>query len=203
MAKRRQFVHNMLAPHTRLVQFFNSHFNSTRLGSPDTQRIFLRILTLTLDAMAKSISHPIARELRLRIILFSLRVLRVSNAVGTITQWRLKDKILSAALSWFRFVPKWSFGSNILQIKTEIRLISDVMVALKGVAYIAAHPVGIYKGLQQKEQLLQILLESEQARLNVWVHPLGDAGPRSDMMTHHGQKTLEVRYPKHDYHLQC
>lgn len=192
MAKRRQVVHNLLAPHTRLVQFFSSHFNSTRLGSPDTQRIFLRVLTLTLDAMTESISHPMARELRLRVILFSLRVLRVSNAIGTLTQWRLKDKILSAGLSWFKFVPKWSFGSNILQIKTEIRLISDVMTALRGVGYIAAHPVGLYKGLQQKEQLLQILLESEEARLNVWVHPLGDSGPRSDMMTHHGQKTLEV-----------
>ncbi|KAK6070060.1 phosphatidylinositol 3 [Seiridium cupressi] len=192
LAKRRQVVHNILAPHTRLVQFFSSHFNSTRLGSPDTQRIFLRTLDLTLDAMKKSISHPMARELRLRILLFSLRVLRVTNGVGTLMQWRLKDKILSAGLSWFRFVPKWSFGSNILQIKTEVRLISDVMAALKGVVYIAAHPVGSYKGLQQKEQLFQILLESEQARLNVWVHPLGDHGARAEIMTHQGQKALEV-----------
>ncbi|KAH6648308.1 phosphatidylinositol 4-kinase [Truncatella angustata] len=192
LVKRRHVVHNLLAPHTRLVQFFSSHFNSTRLGSPDTQRIFLRVLDLTLDAMKKSISHPMARELRLRIILFSLRVLRVSNPVGTLTQWRLKDKILSAGLSWFKFVPKWSFGSNGLQIKTEIRLISDVMAALKGVDYIAANAAGSYRALHQKEQLLQILLESEQARLNVWVHPLGDNGARADIMTHHGQKTLEI-----------
>jgi phosphatidylinositol 4-kinase A len=145
--------------------------------------------------MKNSISHPMARELRLRIILFSLRVLRVSTGAGTLTHWRLKDKILSAGLSWFKFIPKWSFGSNILQIKTEVRLISDVQMALKGVAYIAAHPVGSYKALQQKEQLLHILLESEQARLSVWVHPLGDIGARPDIMTHHGQKTLEVGRP--------
>lgn len=181
------------------MQFFSSHFNSTRLGSPDTQRIFLRVLDLTLDAMKISISHPMARELRLRIILFSLRVLKVSNAVGTITQWRLKDKILSAGLSWFKFVPKWSFGSNILQIKTEVRLITDVMTALRGIGYIAAHSVGSYKGLQQKDQLLQILLESEQARLNVWVHPLGDIGARAEIMTHQGQKTLEVGIPSLSY----
>jgi phosphatidylinositol 4-kinase len=193
LIKRRQFVHNLLAPHTRLVQFFSSHYNATRLGSPDTQRIFLRLLDLTLDAMRKSASHPIARELRLRIILFSLKVLRSSAIVGPLAQWRLKDKILSAGLDWFKFAPKWSFGSNILQIKTEVRLISDVMVALKGVGYIAAHAVGPYKGLHQKEQLLQILLESELARLNVWVNPLDDSGSKADIMTHQGQKTLEVR----------
>ncbi|KAF7515655.1 hypothetical protein G7054_g14473 [Neopestalotiopsis clavispora] len=192
MIKRRQVVHNLLAPHTLLVQFFNSHFNSTRLGSPDTQRIFLRLLDLTLNSMRSSISHPLARELRLRIMLFSLRVLRVSNGLGNLTHWRLKDQILSAGLSWFKFVPKWSFGSNILQIKTEVRLISDVATALKGIPTIAASPVGSYKALQQKEQLLQLLLESEQARLNVWVHPLGDHGARADIMTNQGQRALEL-----------
>ncbi|KAI0136411.1 phosphatidylinositol 3 [Xylariales sp. AK1849] len=192
LAKRRQFVHNLLAPHTRLMQFFSSHFNATRMGSPDTQRIFLRLLDLTLDAVMRSVSHPMARELRLRTILFSQRVLRASNGVGALAQWRLKGKILSAGLSWFKFSPKWSFGSNILQLKTEVRLISDVMTALKGIGFIAAHAVGAYKGLHQKEQLLQILLESEQARLNVWIHPLGDPGQKADIMTHHGQKMLEV-----------
>jgi phosphatidylinositol 4-kinase len=195
LVKRRQYVHNLLAPHTRLVQFFSSHFNATRLGSPDTQRIFLRVLDLTLDAMKKSASHPMARELRLRIILFSLKVLRASAVVGAFAQWRLKDKILSAGLSWFKFAPKWSFGSNILQLKTEVRLISDVRVALNGVSYVATHTVGSYRGLHQKEQLLQILLDSELARLDVWVHPLGDIGQKADIMTHHGQKTLEVCFP--------
>jgi phosphatidylinositol 4-kinase len=143
--------------------------------------------------MKKAASHPMARELLLRIILFSLKVLQASSGVGTLAQWHLKDKILSAGLNWFKFTPKWSFGSNILQIKTEVRLISDVMSAIKSVGYIAAHAVGSYKGLQQKEQLLHILLESEQARLNVWVHPLGESGQKADIMTHHGQKTLEVR----------
>lgn len=192
LIKRRQVVHNLLAPHTLLVQFFSSHFNSTRLGSPDTQRIFLRLLNLTLSAMKSSVSHPLARELRLRIILFSLRVLRVSNGLGNSIHWRLKDQILSAGLSWFKFFPKWSFGSNMLQIKTEVRLILDVMVALKGIPNIAASPVGSFKALQQKEQLLQLLLESEQARLNVWVHPLGDLGARADVMTHQGQRALEL-----------
>ncbi|KAK7748423.1 Phosphatidylinositol 4-kinase stt4 [Diatrype stigma] len=175
LAKRRQIVHDLLAPHTRLIQFFVSHFNATRLGSPDTQRIFL------------------PRELRLRILLFSIRVLRVSSSsIGAMGQWRLKDKILSAGLSWFRYTPKWSFGSNNLQLKTEIRLISDVMQHMNTVSYIGAHAVGVYKPIPQKESLLQILLESEQARLGVWVQPLNEVGPRPDIMTNHGKNALEV-----------
>ncbi|KAI1143343.1 hypothetical protein F5Y05DRAFT_368313 [Hypoxylon sp. FL0543] len=191
LARRRQQVHNLLAPHTRLIQFFSSHFNATRLGSPDTHRIFLRMLDLTLDALKNAASHPMARELRLRIILFSLRVLRVSTAVRTSTQWRLKDKILSAALSWFKFAPKWSFGSNLLQLKTEVRLISDVMTGLKAVSYIAAQTAGNFKVLAQKEALLQTLLESEQSRLNVWVHPLNDRHQRH-LLPHHNKTTLET-----------
>ncbi|KAK8055377.1 Phosphatidylinositol 4-kinase STT4 [Apiospora rasikravindrae] len=192
LTKRRHMVHNLLAPHARLVQFFNSHFNATRLGSPDTQRIFLRMLDLTLDAMKLSVSHPMARELNLNIVLFSLRVLKACTGISNLTQWRLKDKILSAGLNWFSHSPKWSFGSNILQLKTEMRLISDVMAAMKGVGYIAAHSVGSYKGLAPKEQLFHLLLESEQARLNVWVHPVSDARvPKTDLMTSNGQRAAE------------
>ncbi|KAK8088128.1 phosphatidylinositol 3 [Apiospora hydei] len=192
LTKRRHMVHNLLAPHARLVQFFNSHFNATRLGSPDTQRIFLRMLDLTLDAMKLSVSHPMARELNLNIVLFSFRVLKACTGISNLTQWRLKDKILSAGLNWFSHSPKWSFGSNILQLKTEMRLISDVMAAMKGVGYIAAHSVGSYQGLAPKEQLFHLLLESEQARLNVWVHPVSDARvPKTDLMTSNGQRAAE------------
>ncbi|KAI0483053.1 hypothetical protein GGR56DRAFT_622734 [Xylariaceae sp. FL0804] len=193
LARRRQHVHDLLAPHTRLTQFFSSHFNATRLGSRDTQKIFLRMLDLTLDSLRVSISHPMARELRLRIILFSLRVLNVSGTASTLTQWRLKDKILSAGLSWFKYTPKWSFGSNILQCKTEAQLIGDVLASLKAASHVAVQAVGNFRSLVQKESLLAILLSSEQARLGVWINPLHeDHHQRSDLMTKHGQAALET-----------
>ncbi|KAL7629182.1 phosphatidylinositol-4- kinase [Parahypoxylon ruwenzoriense] len=192
LTKRRQQVHNLLAPHTRLVQFFSSHFNATRLGSPDTHRIFLRMLDKTLDALKNSASHPMARELRLRIVIFSLRVLRMSPTVCTLTQWRLKDKILSGGLDWFKFSPKWSFGSNLLQLKTEVRLIGDVMTALRAVSSIGVNAIGSFRALAQKEALLQILLESEQTRLNVWVHPVNEGNhQRPHLLTHSGRTALE------------
>ncbi|KAI2635364.1 phosphatidylinositol 3 [Xylaria nigripes] len=189
LARQKQQVHNLLAPHTQLVQFFGSHFNATRLSSPDTQRIFLRLLDLTLNALRFSISHPMAREIRLRIVLFSLKVLQASKTIGTAAQCRLKDKILSAGLSWFKFPPKWSFGSNILQLKTEAKLIYDIKDGLKLVAYVT----NINVSMAQKEALLEMLLESEHARLNVWIHPVNEGNlPRPSIMTSHGKAILEA-----------
>ncbi|KAH8889500.1 phosphatidylinositol 3 [Thozetella sp. PMI_491] len=192
MMKRKQHVHNILAPHTRLLQFFSSHYSATRLGNPDTQRIFLRLLDVTLDAVKCSSSHPMAREIRFQIVLFGLRVLRTSATIGAIAQWRLKDSVLGAALSWFSSAPKWSFGSNILQIKTDIRLISDVLAALKATAHIGSQPVGNIQSLVAKEKLLTLLLENEQMRLNVWVHPLHDPLRSQPAASHANKNVLEA-----------
>ncbi|TPX17476.1 uncharacterized protein E0L32_003119 [Thyridium curvatum] len=191
MAKRKQLVHNLLSPHTRLLQFFNSHFNATRLGSQDTQKVFLRLLDITLEALKNSTAHPMAREIRFQIVLFGLRVLRTSNTIGAIAQWRLKDQVLSAGLSWFRHAPRWSFGSNNVQLKTELRLLSDVMTALSAVSFIGAHQVGNIKSLQAKEQLLQLLLENEISRLTVWMSPLNEPPRLQQSAAHTGKGAIE------------
>ncbi|CAK7263914.1 Phosphatidylinositol 4-kinase stt4 [Sporothrix epigloea] len=185
--KHGQYIHNLLAPQTRLLLFFQSHFNATRLGSVDVQKGFLRMLDVTLDAIrATGKPHPIARELWFQIVLFGLRTLRFSSTISAMAQLRLKDKILSAALCWFAGTLKWSFGSSNLQLKTEIRLLSDVMAAVKAVSFIGstdahhqttASTAGIVaKSLQAKEQLLLLLLENEQMRLSVWAYPLHETG---------------------------
>src|SRR5438552_4074944 len=96
LSKRQQAAHNLLVPHTRLLQFFGSHFNATRLGSPHQQKMFHRMLGATLDGLKHSTGHPLARELRCQLILFGLKVLRYSTAMGYRAQWRLKDNILNA-----------------------------------------------------------------------------------------------------------
>lgn len=181
LAKRRQLVHDILSPHARLLQLFSSHFNATRLGCPDIQRIFIRMLDLTLDAAKYYTSHPLARELHFQIVLFGLQVLRWSTIISPTAQFRLKEKILSAGLSWFRNSPRWSFGSNLVQLKTEFRLISDVLAAMKAVSLIGANVSSGINSLPAKEQLLQLLLENEQSRLTVWISPLSQ---------HHAHLTL-------------
>lgn len=198
LAKRKQLVHNLLAPHSRLLQFLSSHYNATRLGNPDTQHLFLRLLDRTLEAIRDSTPHPMAREIRFQVVLFGLKVLKTSTTLGAVAQHRLKDQILSAGLSWFSTLAHWSFGSNNLQLRTEIRLVEDVMTALSETASIGAQPVGATKSLPSKERLLLLLLESELSRLHVWVRPTDSSRPQSAFLHHHHggkESPLEVCTP--------
>jgi phosphatidylinositol 4-kinase len=177
--KKQQIAHNLLAPHSRLLQFLGSHFNATRLGSPHTQRIFLRLLRATLNGLEHSTGHPLAREIRFQAVLFGLKVLKYSTGLPAAGSWRLKNQILTAALSWFSFAPRWSFGGNRLQIKAEAQLLYDVAGALHSVSSIGAHAKGAMGSLQAKEELLIQLLENEHARLTVWLFPLNAYSDRS------------------------
>ncbi|KAF7878887.1 hypothetical protein EAF04_000090 [Stromatinia cepivora] len=172
LAKKQHAVNNMLAPHMRLLQLLSSHFNATRLGSSHTEKTFLRVLNLTLDSLKHSTGHPLAREIRFQVVLFGLRVLRHTTTLDFSSKCRLKDKILSAALSWFTFPPRWSFGGNRLQLKAETRLLNDVVLAFRSVTMAGPKPTAMLQLMQAKEELLHILIESEQTRLNVWLDPL-------------------------------
>lgn len=174
----------------RLLQFLESHFNATRLGSPHTEKAFLRLLNVTLDGLKHSTGHPLARELRFHIILFALKVLKHGIGLDFNTRILLKDKIISAALSWFSFAPCWSFGGNRLQLKAENRLLADVSSTLRSTQLATPKPSPLFKSIQAKETLLQALIESEQVRLSVWLHPLND--PRDGTLSNQNKGPTEV-----------
>lgn len=104
--KRQQFAIDLLAPHLRLVQFLSSHYNATRLSSPYIQRIYQRLINITLTALIDVRSHPLAREVHFHIILLGLKVIRFSTDLDTELLWRFKDRLLSAAVAWFATTPK-------------------------------------------------------------------------------------------------
>ena len=106
LSRRQQAAHNLIAPHLRILQFFASHFNATRLGSPHIQRIFQRLILVSLEALKDSTGHPLAREVHFQLVLFGLHILRYCNDLDQVAQWRLKDTILSAALRWFSNQPR-------------------------------------------------------------------------------------------------
>ena len=172
LSKQQQMANNLLAPHVRLLQFLGSHFNATRLGSPHTEKAFIRLLNVTLEGLKRATGHPLTRELRFQIVVFALQVLKHSIALNSGERSILKDRILTAALTWFSFPPHWTFGSNRLQLKAESRLLSEVSAALRDTQVHSQKSVSLLKTIQDKEDLLQALIESEQTRITTWLYPL-------------------------------
>jgi phosphatidylinositol 4-kinase len=172
MLQQQRSAQNVLAPHLKIIQFFESHFNAVRLGNVQTQRLFCRFVDRTTVGLLFASNHPLARELHFRIVSFCLRVLRHCTSLDNVTLWRLKHQILSAALSWFNEAPRWSFGGNRLQLKAEDKILSDVIAALAKVSHVGCNTRWPYTSLQAKQDLLQVLLENERSRLKVWLFPL-------------------------------
>ena len=189
LARRQQAVHDIIAPHYRIIQFFQSHFNAIRLGSAYTQRTFGRVVSATLAGLMNSVGHPLTREVHFQMILFAITVVRFGTRLDGGKLWRLKDLILSASLRWFAHPPRWSFGGNRLQIKAESQLLGDVELALKGIAHLGSTTKGSLKSLKPKEDLLLMLIESERLRLDVWLFPLDQD------RKHHFSAGLSTRSP--------
>lgn len=171
--RREQVTHSLIDPHLRLTHFLSSHFSASRLTSPSTERVYNRLIRITLLAMNKTVAQPLAREVHFHIVLLAMKVLRHSTHLDAAAQWRLKDAILSAGLSWFCTAPKWSYGSNRLQLKAEKKLLNDVTNALNILSGVGARATRTSASLKSKQALLLQLITHEVGRLTVWIAPLG------------------------------
>jgi phosphatidylinositol 4-kinase len=107
IVKRQRAAYDLITPHVRLLEFLSSHFSATRHGSPHIQKVYQRLINVTLDALAKTRAHPLARECHFYVILLGLRILRASTDLDRTNLWRFKDRLLSAALAWFAFPPRY------------------------------------------------------------------------------------------------
>ena len=171
--RREKAVQDLLAPHLALTHCLSSHFSATRLTSTSIERVYARLMRTTLFQMQKSVNQPLAREVHFHVLLLALSILQYCTDLNATAQWRLKDAILSAGLSWFAVPPRWSFGSNRLQVKAERKILNDVTTLLTGLASIGAKATRALPSLHQKETLLLQLLKHEVGKLTVWITPLG------------------------------
>ncbi|MCJ1350789.1 MAG: phosphatidylinositol-4- kinase [Icmadophila ericetorum] len=170
--KRQQAVHDLIAPHLRILQFLGSHFSANRLTNPHVRRVFQRLIIKTLRGLKLSAGHPLSREFHFQAILFATNVLRHSTDLGDAARWRFKDTILSAALSWFSHPARWSFGGNKVQVKAEAQLLLDVEAVLGTISPIGVNDLRTLQSLAAKQDLLVGLLDDEHMRLHVWLNPL-------------------------------
>ncbi|KAF2109092.1 hypothetical protein BDV96DRAFT_586559 [Lophiotrema nucula] len=197
LMKRQQQVYNIIAPHFRLLQFLSSHFNSSRLSNADVELAYNRVMHITLDTMSNGCPQPLARESYFHIILLGLRVLRHSTTLSEPIRWRLKDRILTAALAWFAKAPEWSFGGNRLQIKAETHVLADIQSQLQVVAHIGISNSSTLKSLKGKQDLLSLLLSNEQTRLMVWLFPLDYEKKQHFTSGQHGKTLTDAAVTGH------
>ncbi|RMZ89109.1 hypothetical protein DV736_g3660, partial [Chaetothyriales sp. CBS 134916] len=174
---------DLISPHLRVIQFFQSHFNAARLGSANTQQTFQRLMGRTLRAFIHVNGHPLLRETQFHVVLFGLAMIRYGTCFNKTSLWTFKDEILSAGLHWFTLPPSWSFGGNRVQVKAEVQTMRDVLAALDAAKAIGASTSANRKDTDQKQHLLEALLNSEISRLNVWLYPTAHGHNTS----HHGQ----------------
>ncbi|KAI9792092.1 MAG: phosphatidylinositol-4- kinase [Peltula sp. TS41687] len=171
--RRQQFALQLVEPHSRLLRFLVSRFNATRSRSRHVQKSYYRLVQITLGGLKHPVGHPLTREVHFQFILFSLDVLRYGGNLDISARWRLMDQILSAALGWFACPPRWSSESDHFQAEAEIQLLIEVENVIKsGIAIIGSALAGSVKALQEKQDLVLLLLKTEQTRLMVWLHPL-------------------------------
>ena len=174
ITKRQQVVHDLISPHLRLTHLLSSFFNASRLTSPSVERIYGRLMRITMLAMRRTVSQPLAREVHFHLVLLAAKVLRHSTQLSAPSRYRLKDSLISAALSWFATAPKWSFGSNRLQLKAEVKLLSEVISALQAISGVGSRAATSLRSSQSKHELLQLLISAEISHLSVWIGPLGN-----------------------------
>ncbi|KAJ4370467.1 phosphatidylinositol-4- kinase [Neocucurbitaria cava] len=188
LSKRQQQIYNLIAPHFRLLQFLSSHFSASRLSKSDVERVYVRLIHITLDAMSVGCSQPLAREAYFHVILLGLRIAQYCTTLSSTIKWRLTDRILTAALAWFAKAPQWSFGGNRLQIKAETHILADVQAHLQVIGK-ATTSADIGSKLKAKHDLLSLLIANEQTRLMVWLFPL-DYGKKHHFTSGSHKNTL-------------
>jgi phosphatidylinositol 4-kinase len=152
----------------------SSHFSASRLSKSDVERVYVRLIHITLDAMSVGCSQPLAREAYFHIILLGLKIARHCTTLASAIKGRLLDRILTAALAWFAQAPQWSFGGNRLQLKAETHILADVQAHLDAIGKtLTAGDIGSKH--RAKQDLLSMLIANEQSRLLVWLFPLDHA----------------------------
>ncbi|ORY78396.1 hypothetical protein BCR35DRAFT_304996 [Leucosporidium creatinivorum] len=190
MIKEYHVATRLLQPHSTLLSFLSSRFQSFRYRDSDLVYSCLRII-LNSSLVAESWStHQLARELRMRLLAFGFCVLQGSQLESSI-EFNLRASLYNAALSWFAIPPGWTYGSNRIQLKADLQAVEELQAAIKSdspsYGYIASSGSSL-RSLpgrfsvssavalhNNRTHLLLTLLENEADRIKLWINPMMDA----------------------------
>ncbi|EKM55298.1 uncharacterized protein PHACADRAFT_255820 [Phanerochaete carnosa HHB-10118-sp] len=177
----------LLLPHQLIMQLLVSRLQAARYRKPGLMLLLQRLTLASTRAHGQMSTHPLARDARFSLLLFGFEVLRSSH-LDSYCEHQLRDCLYRCAFSWFAVRPQWSFGSNRVQIDTDIKVLSEFLLYLqadnvRGIASIsslspvqAASRSSYYKNLLKNQNApLRLLIENEMFRLTVWANPTNDS----------------------------
>ncbi|PWN34264.1 uncharacterized protein FA14DRAFT_161716 [Meira miltonrushii] len=198
--KEREEASRQFTPHLTLIQLLSSRFEAFRYRDPSMVLALVRLVQRTGSATDQMSRHPLSREVRFSIVLFGLRLLQGSRLDGLL-EYQLRTSLYDMALDWFAIPPQWSFGSNRLQLGSEMQILQQLLDVLandeeraafvitsfppsiEGVRMPGQKSIGAIKAeIQQRKSLLQVLLENELTHLSVWNNPLSEGSRGVDFV---------------------
>ncbi|SPO37665.1 related to phosphatidylinositol-4-kinase [Pseudozyma flocculosa] len=210
----------LFTPHLTLIHLLSSRFQALRYRDPTMVLALHRLIQHSGNAVGLMSTHPLSREVRFSLVLFGFELLQGSRAEGLV-EHQLRDALYRIAFAWFAAAPQWSFGSNRLQLRAEIQLLSELLDHLRvdrvrtdhhhltsfasssastaSSVRLPPHGITVAEAAQASERkrtLLRLLLENEQARFSVWANPLGEGARGSDYVGELTKSMTEARWPE-------
>jgi phosphatidylinositol 4-kinase len=161
--------------HLSLIRFLSSVFQASTYESKHFLRIFTRLLTVSLDNLRFASRSALARSVRFELIKFAIDVYQVHARFSAKVCDSLKDKIITAALTWFEIPPHWPFGGNRLKLRSDVALLKEVAQLVTGLEVVSnkyndSHKVNV------KKDILLLFLNDELKKMVAWLDPL-QTGP--------------------------
>lgn len=198
----------LFSGHTLVLQLLTDRLQASRCSNAALVTILSMLVQRIADAAPLLSTHPLMRSTHLALVLFGLRVLSYSY-LDALVEVRLRDGVARLALAWFAMRAEWTYGGNLKRASGELQYLRDVQEALRTATLRAdslvtpatvaesatptvhsAQPLTpsctlaqAVRHVQTLLQLLHTLLQNEEARLDVWLHPTKESTARPVVAT--------------------
>ncbi|KAI9142279.1 hypothetical protein BKA69DRAFT_1069366 [Paraphysoderma sedebokerense] len=210
-----------------LLRWFNDKYEQTRnLRNKEFTNWLFSILFESCDEKILS-THPLSRSTRFKLLSLGLKISTSVNVEDEVVVLMFRNRLFTAALSWFKMAPVWSSCRTKQQIVDEIKALvlfwsimkqdrnaekGRPLSAKEGTLSIAgslangpevgelSEGMKVHAGaLQKRRDLLQLLLAHEMVRLSTWFDPFSPNSLRlsDEVMATYNQSVSNVSWKQH------
>ncbi|GAA5990506.1 hypothetical protein JCM11641_007742 [Rhodosporidiobolus odoratus] len=201
-------ANRVFAPMLALLEFLSSRFQAFRYRNKELVWACMRKVARCLEGYSRWSKHPLSRELRLRFLSFGFCILQGSR-LESVEEYGFRAKLYDALLRWFNGRPLWSYGSNRIQLKSDLQAIDELLstvssdvpafdkIASASDDRASSLPGRISIGSAKehhrlRQQLVKALLNDEADRVRLWINPLQDS-KRGPIMSGETPSAEELR----------